>query len=236
MELPENFLYVLTPALLGSTYFSAFKGGKTTCNRFITNYFLYLLTSLSIYMTAIKYYDDQNVPIDKKIILISTLSLFGLIFALSFTENVVYQHLSYLAILLIMAYLQRFYLRKIDKEVIEDTLKKMLIIIVICLLIALKFPQFMNASFFKFLFFGLLFVIFFRIIDYAFLDRKYNNMISTVTVFLFSGFIMYDSHRVIESAKECSVKGGSPNYLDLVLDMVLNLQGLFNNLADVLDD
>ena len=60
MDLPHNFFKILTPVLLGTTYLSAFEGGKPTCNRFIINYFLYLLTSFSIYFTAMKVYDEQN--------------------------------------------------------------------------------------------------------------------------------------------------------------------------------
>ena len=63
MELPENFFKILTPVLLGSTYFSAFEGGKPTCNRFIINYFLYLLTSFSIYFTAMKVYEENDIQV-----------------------------------------------------------------------------------------------------------------------------------------------------------------------------
>jgi len=237
MELPENFFNMLTPLLVGATYFSAFKDGKTTCNRFITNYFLYLFTSLVIYFTAIKVYEEKGVPINKSLIGLSFILIFVLIFALTFTENIVYQHLIYLSILIAMAYTQKIYLEKkqFEKEVIEETLKKMMIIIVVCLLIAVKFPQHMNDSFLQFLFFGSLFVVFFRIVDYLFLKKKHNDMISSVTVFLFSGFIMYDSKRVIDLAKKCTLNGGSPNYLTHVFDMFLNIQGLFNNLVDVIE-
>ena len=102
MELPDNFFKILTPVLLGTTYLSAFKGGKPTCNRFIINYFLYLLTSFSIYFTAMKVYDEQNIQLEKKVIMALSLSLFILIIALVFTDNQILQHFIYLAILLIM--------------------------------------------------------------------------------------------------------------------------------------
>tara|TARA_B100000579_G_scaffold121730_1_gene97962 strand:- start:9061 stop:9771 length:711 start_codon:yes stop_codon:yes gene_type:complete len=236
MELPGNFFKILTLVLLGTTYLSAFKGGKPTCNRFIINYFLYLLTSFSIYFTAMKVYDEQNIELEKKVVMALSLALFILIIGLVFTKNQILQHLIFLAILLIMAYIKRFYLQKLDKDVIEDTLKKMMIIIVISMLIALKFPQYMNDSFITILFFGLLFVILFRILDVVFFDKKYNDMISTISVFIFSCLIMYDTNRVVEASKACRVKGVIPNYLDHVLDMFLNLINLFSNLSDVLDE
>tara|TARA_Y100001958_G_scaffold26427_1_gene16704 strand:- start:813 stop:1523 length:711 start_codon:yes stop_codon:yes gene_type:complete len=235
IELPEHFFKYLTPLLLATTYISAFESGNPTCKRFIINYFLYLLTSFSIYITTIKIYDEKNVPINKKITIGLTLLLLLLIVGITFTKNQIHQHILYFLILVIMAYLQRVYLQKLDKEVIEDTLKKMMIIIIICVLIALKFPQYMNDSFLTILIFALIFVIFFRIIDYAFFDKKYNDMISTFSVFLFSCLIMYDTNRVIKESKNCVVQGGNPNYLDHVLDMYLNIINLFNNLSDVLE-
>ena len=235
MELPQNFFKILTPVLIGATYLSAFEGGKPTCNRFIINYFLYLLTSFSIYFTAMKVYEEQNIQLEKSKLIMLSLLLLILIIGIIFVKNKTLQHLIYLAILLILAYLQRFYLQDISKDVIEDTLKKMMVIIVFCVIIALKFPQYMNESFLTILVFGLLFVILFRIVDVVFLDKKFNDMISMVSVFLFSCLIMYDTNRVMDAARECRVTATTPNYLDHVLDMFLNLFNLFNNLTEVLD-
>ena len=63
MSLNDNLYFLLTPLLIGTTYLSAFENGKTTCKRFTTNYFLYLLTSLSIYFSALKAYDKNIVKV-----------------------------------------------------------------------------------------------------------------------------------------------------------------------------
>jgi len=42
-------LQLAIPILFGAIYFSAFKNGKQTCDRYFANYFLYLLTSLAVY-------------------------------------------------------------------------------------------------------------------------------------------------------------------------------------------
>lgn len=235
LQLPKNSHYFLTPFFLTMTYYSAFENGKPTCNRFIINYFLYLISSYIVYFTAIKFYDDKKIPIENNYSIILTILLFVCLFGLLYSQNTFHKHLFYLSILLILAYLQNIYLKKIKKEVIEETLQKMMIIIIICLMITLKYPQYINQSLFNFLIFGLIFVIFFRLIDIFFLKKKNNEIISMISVFLFAGFIMYDSKRVIEMSKECRIKGGNPAYLDHVLDMVLNLQNLFNNLSNVIE-
>ena len=227
---------ILTPILIIITYLSAFKDGKPTCNRFIINYFLYLLTSFSIFFTAMKVYEEKDMKVNKPVVMVLSLTWILLAISFVFIKNMYLQHLIFLAIVLILAYLQRYYLQTIDKEVIEETLKKMMIIILLCALIAIKFPQYMNDSLLMILFFGLLFVILFRILDIFLFDKKYNDMISMVSVFIFSGLIMYDTNRVINAAKECRISGGSPNYLDHVLDMFLNIKSLFINLSDVLED
>ena len=230
MSLNDNLYFLLTPLFIGSTYFSAFENGKTTCKRFTTNYFLYLLTSLSIYFSALKAYDKNIITIDKKYRFPLILLEIALIFSFLFVKDQTLRHIIFVLILLIMSYLQKIFLEKIDKTQIEDILKKMMIIIIICFLIALKFPQYMNNSFLIFLVTGLLFSLLFHFIDFVFLDRKYQSKISSIVVFLFAGFIMYDTNRVIQVGKTCK-KGTNPDYLDLVLDMVINIEGLFRNLA-----
>ena len=230
MSLNDNLYFLLTPLLIGSTYFSAFENGKTTCKRFTTNYFLYLLTSLSIYFSALKAYDKNIITVDKKYLFPLILLEIVLIISFVFVKDQTLRHIIFLLILLIMSYLQKIFLEKIDKTQIEDIIKKMMIIIIISFLIALKFPQYMNNSFLIFLVAGSLFSLLFSFIDFVFLDRKYQSKISSIFVFLFAGFIMYDTNRVIQVGKTCK-KGTNPDYLDLVLDMVINIQGLFRNLA-----
>ena len=111
-----------------------------------------------------------------------------------------------------------------------------MVIIVISMVIAIKYPQYMNDSFIKILFFGLIFIIIFRIFDIFLFDKKYHDIISSFAVFIFACLIMYDTNRVIQASKSCRVKGGKPNYVDHVLDMFMNLVSLFKNLSDVLDE
>ena len=124
MEISDNFYFLLTPLLIGTTYFSAFENGKTTCKRFTTNYFLYLLTSLSIYFSALKAYDNNIVTIDKKYRFPLIILEIILIFSFVFVKNQTLRHIIFVLILLIMSYLQKVFLEKIDKKQIEDTVLK----------------------------------------------------------------------------------------------------------------
>ena len=54
--------------IIWKIYFSAFKNGKQTCDRYFLNYFLYLLMSLALY-----YYTTNEVNINLKGYLLSYL-------------------------------------------------------------------------------------------------------------------------------------------------------------------
>ena len=75
---------------------------------------------------------------------------------------------------------------KYDKELIEDTFKKMLLIVLLCVFIAIQFPQYIKPKMGTILIFGLLFVLVFRIIDTFFFNKKYNTLISSIAMFIFS--------------------------------------------------
>jgi FtsH-binding integral membrane protein len=66
------------------------------------------------------------------------------------------------------------------------------------------------------------------LIDFVFYEKKYSSVISYIIVFIFSGFVMFDTKRVKEFSKTCV--DGNTGYLDNVLDMFINLTGLFDTL------
>lgn len=235
ITLPPNFFHFLTPVLLITTYLSAFKDGKVTCNRFLMNNFLYLLTSFSIFFSAIKIADNRNIELNVKHRFVMFFLVVILIVVFSFIENVALRHILWILIIIILALSSKLLYEKYDKELIESSLKKMMIIIVICCLIALKYPNLISPSILTILIFGLLFVILFRIIDTVFLEKEYNDMISYVAIFIFSGFIIFDTNRVMDAAKRCNVSGGNPDYLENMSDMFLNILNLFQNIAEISD-
>ena len=226
-------IHTLSPLLMLLTYLSAFKDGKLTCDRYLINSFLYLITSISIFFTSSKVLNDQNIQINNIQKMGLSLLLLVLVFSLGFVRNNTIKHIIWFAILVLFSLVLNY--EKYDKELIEDTFKKMLLIILLCVLIAIQFPQYIKPSMGTVLVFGLLFVIVFRIIDTFFFNQKYNTLISSIAVFIFSAFIIYDTDRIMKDAKEC-VKSNNPDYLDNMINMFLNLMNLFNNLLAVAEE
>ena len=72
-----------------------------------------------------------------------------------------------------------------------------------------------------------------RLIDHFLYDKKYSKTLTYAVVFIFSGFIMYDTKRVIDFSKKCV--DGKTGYLDNVLDMFLNVTSMLQNLL-ILDE
>lgn len=231
MDLPPKFFYMLTPFLVLTTYFSAYKDGKVTCDRFLTNSFLYLITSFSIYFTSYQY-SKENIDLSNKSVILLSLLSFIPFLGFIFTDNVALKHLFWITFLIIIGATGSVFLQKYDIEMIQDILKKLMLILIICLSIVLMFPQYIKPSMGTALMVGLLFVILFRLIDIFFYDNKYDNIISSIAVFIFSGFIVYDTDRVIKLGKECA-KTGNPNYLDNMANMFLNVYNLFLNLLSM---
>ena len=230
-----DFLKLATPILTGITYFSAFKNGKPTCDRFMVNNFLYLLVSLMIYITAIKVYEEKNIRFGNNEAGVK----FGLVIlciiflvSISYVDNQLIKHLFGILFIILLAYIVKGQIEKYDKELIKDTILKVTIIVLACVLIAITFPQFIKPSMGNILIIGLLAGIIFKIIDTVILDRKYTNYISYIMVALFTGFVIYDTDRVRKVGENCK-KTGMPNYLSNMVDMFLNIINLFSNIAAV---
>lgn len=220
-------LQIAIPVLFGAIYFSAFKNGKQTCDRYFLNYFLYLLMSLALY-----YYTVNEVNIDLKgLSIIVFIGVIGCLFAFHMVENVYLKHLLWLILIVCLGIISKRFYEKFNKEDIKDALKKLIIILIVCVLLALTFPHLLKPKMEIILVFALLITIILRLIDHFFYDKEYSKTITYVVVFLFSGFIMYDTKRVIEFSKKCV--DGKTGYLDNVLDMFLNITNMLQNLLEL---
>ena len=78
----KDKLQIIIPILFGTIYFSAFKNGKQTCDRYFINYFLYLLTSLTVYLYSSNEL-DFGITGDSIKLLLTTLVIIGLLFEFS---------------------------------------------------------------------------------------------------------------------------------------------------------
>lgn len=219
-------LQIAIPILFGSIYFSAFKNGKQTCDRYFVNYFLYLLTSLAVY-----FYSSNEIEVSNGLKLIFTILLLGLIFAFHMIDNIWLKHIVWFSIIIILGILAKKYHEKFDEKQIKSVLKKLIIILLICVGIALTSPQLLKPKFEIALLFGLVITLILRLLDIFVIKEDYSKSISYVVVFIFSAFVMYDTKRVKEFSEKCV--NGKTGYLNNVLDMFLNIINLFNNLLFV---
>lgn len=222
-------LQIAIPVLFGAIYLSAFKNGKQTCDRYFLNYFLYLLMSLAIY-----YYTINEVNINfKGLSIIVFIGIIGCLFAFHMVENVYLKHLIWLILIVCLGIISKRFYEKFNKEDIKDALKKLLIILIVCVLLALTFPHLLKPKMEIILVFALLMTILLRLIDHFLYDKKYSKTLTYAVVFIFAGFIMYDTKRVIDFSKKCV--DGKTGYLDNVLDMFLNVTSMLQNLL-ILDE
>lgn len=217
-------LQVAIPVLFGAIYFSAFKNGKQTCDRYFLNYFLYLLMSFALY-----YYTMNELDIDiKGLSIIVFIGLLGVIFAFSVVENIYIKHLLWIVLIVCLGIISKRFYEKFDKEDIKDAMKKLIIILIICVLLALTFPHLLRPKIEIILVFALLVTVILRLIDHFFYDKKYSKTLTYVVIFIFSAFIMYDTKRVVEFSKNCV--DGKTGYLDNVIDMFLSVTAMFENI------
>ena len=223
-------LQLAIPILFGAIYFSAFKNGKQTCDRYFANYFLYLLTSLAVYFYSS---NELDFGITKNAIkgLVAVILLFGLLFAFHKVDNIYLKHIIWFSIIIILGIIAKKYHEKFNEKEIKSVLKKLIIVLLVCVGIALTFPNLLKSSFEIALLFGLILTIILRILDQFVFKGDYSKTISYVVIFIFSFFVMYDTKRVMEFSKKCV--SGKTGYLENVLDMFLNIINLFSNLLNI---
>ena len=232
-----DFLKVATPIVAGLTYLSAFKNGKPTCDRFIVNNFLYLLITLMIYITSIKYYEKENINLSDKgvgaYIGLFILSIIVLV-ALFYVKNNFLKHILLVIFLLLIGYISKERMVNYDKELIKETVLKVTLIVLGCVAFSLAFPNFIKPSMANVLIIALLVAIIFRIVDSLVLGKKYHNYISYLIIFIFTAFVIYDTDRVRKFGQMCK-KTGKPQYIENMLDMFLNIINLFSTIAGLED-
>ena len=228
--IPYDRLKIITPFLMVITYLSAFKDNKPTCDRYILNYFLYLVTSIVLFLTMGDLTEDYLFSDGRYSLIISLLGSIGIIIALVYTNNVWIRHLLWIGLITCLAIGSKELYQRYDKKEITNVIKKILVIIVICAFIALKFPEYIKPGYIRQLVISLIIVVILGLVDFFIFKQKYHKLISTLIVFVFTMFIIYDTHRVLIDSKECGKTKNGAEYLDNVINMFLNLINLFNNL------
>lgn len=228
-----NTLKILSPLLIGTTYISAFKNHKQTCDRYMLNYFLYLITTIVLYLTFGELSDEYGFNDNKMALILSFIASIGIIFAFTVTKNVWVRHLLFIALIFLISIGSKKFYEKYDKEEITSAIKKLLLILVVCAGIAVKFPDLIKPGLVNAGMISLIIIIILSLVDHFVFKGKYNKIISTIIVFIFTMFIIYDTNRVIGYSKKCKSDKNGDKYLNHVIDMFLNIINVFNNLLNI---
>ena len=122
----KDKLQIIIPILFGTIYFSAFKNGKQTCDRYFINYFLYLLTSLTVYLYSSNEL-DFGITGDSIKLLLTTLVIIGLLFGFYMTKNIFLKHIIWFSIIVLLGIVGKKYHEKFDEKEIKSVLKKLII-------------------------------------------------------------------------------------------------------------
>lgn len=228
-----NTLKILSPLLLVTTYISAFNDNKPTCDRYMLNYFLYLITTVVLYLTFGELSDEYGLIDNNLALILSFVGSIGIIFAFTATKNVWLRHLLFIALIFLISMGSKKLYDRFDEEEIKSAIKKLLLILVVCAAIAVKFPNLIKPGLVNAGMISLIIVIILSLIDQFVFKGKYNKIISTIIVFIFTMFIIYDTNRVIGYSKKCKSDKNGDKYLNHVLDMFLNIINVFNNLLNM---
>tara|TARA_B110000495_G_scaffold189031_1_gene189764 strand:- start:426 stop:1145 length:720 start_codon:yes stop_codon:yes gene_type:complete len=235
LSIENNSFHYVSIILALAIYFSAFKNGKPTCDRFLINSFIYLLFLFTVYFSSLKIQTENDLYIGGGFVigLISVCVMIGLFFLIDVVKNQPMKHLLLCFVIFILALTARKFYEKYDREYIEEIIKKCMIITVICGMMGIMFGKYLKPELEIILLFTFGVSIIFMIIDALFLESKYKDMLNYLFIFIFAGFIMFDTNRTILLSRLC--KEGNANYIDNMTNMFLNIINLFNTLADLGD-
>jgi len=229
----ENF-NLITPLVVLLTFFSAFKNGKPTCDRYLSNSFLYVLSSLCIFITTIYIQREKQIISEGQMSIFLVVGLLVIIFGclplLVKTKNVALKHLLLLLIILYLGIILESFYKKFNQELIDETLIRVVVLSGIAILLILLFPNSFKMSFYKIVSFIFAFLVVASILDNLFLKSKHQIIFSYLFIFAYFVYLSYDSKFILQRSKSCN---GNADYIMGTLDIFLDLVGLFDHLLIV---
>ena len=216
--------------LVYSIAINSFKNSKFTCNKYLLNTYLYILLTfniLAIMMLSMEYKNVNFRPSLTIFFIIFLLSL-GCIFAIHAidSEQVLLKHLVWLTFVIFIGLIfYPMYSSIPDKKIIISALITTLSLVLVLSAFAYAKPEYISLSWGPVLLFLLIGVIIFELITLIIMGytNSYNSMllrgISYFVIFLFMGFILYDTKRLQINAKECVKADYIKESLSLFLDI-----------------
>ena len=120
------------------------------------------------------------------------------------------------------------------KGIFNSTLITTVILFLLLSFISFIFPTFLNSKIANILLFSLVGLLVFRIILTFFYKKNKNSRLweysSYLAIFIFSGFIMYDTKRMFINAKNCNKEF---DYLNNILSFFLDFINLLTELINI---
>jgi FtsH-binding integral membrane protein len=235
--------------LFALIYKSAYKNGSPTCSRFILNTYLYVFSGI-VYTLLVgiiisqklfenNFFNLKNLPQYSQLFIY--LFILFLIFYLTSriytipveqTFNKHFYFILYLTIVGIMFWPVAFLYKIAPVKIITQIMIIFFGIIVVASFIAVKFPEYVSKLLFPsmLVLFGLIFYYLFY--NYFGLEKYLNYRTSiVVSIILFSIFISYDTHILLQRQYECVE--GRADYVKYSLQLYVDFINLLTNLLQL---
>ena len=217
---------------------NSFKGGKFTCNRFLTNAYLYIFLSLVLISISINLFNKYNIP--SLMDVDNTLHFMGLLFlsiALMVTvmswpvNNLFGKHFLWLLWIGVMGY-TLYPLLQINPQLFSIVKFQALFVMTILTLFAFWKPHLISLSWGTSLFvllIGLIVIQLFSLIIPGFYTSKIHYFISYISLILFAFFMLYDTKRLMTKARQCV----RADYINDSMGIVLDGLNIFSDLFGI---
>jgi FtsH-binding integral membrane protein len=217
---------VITPLVLLLTYFSAFHKGKLTCDNYLRNTFLYILSIYCVFITSMSYEKENNV--NRGLFSIAGfIGIIGLIIFMYYTKNILLKHLCLLFIVIYIGITSHRFISRFDLELIQQTIIRVLIALTLCILFVSRYGHLLKDKGYKYLMFFCCLLIVVYLIDVFFISKEHDLMYSYVFIGLFIGFLLYDIKFILRRKANCN--SSNVDYIESSLDIFLETLNLFKH-------
>lgn len=229
------YLILLSLVLLFMIYKNAFQNGKPHCNHFIRNVYLYLALTIVLCALFVKFYNSllDIKQVEKYLLFSFVVTIISIIILATrpiFSKSgYILNHIVWLIFIASISFsLYPYYNYNVKYAMFMTTVIFLLMTSIVEII-----PNLIKQTYKKMMI-GMLFALIAIIISefYLFFTNQYSaflhKIISYIVIVLFSLFIVYDTSRLYDYAKQCV---HSPNYPLLSTNLFLDVLNIFVRLV-----
>lgn len=229
------YLILLTLVLFFMIYKNAFQNGKPHCNHFIRNVYLYLALTIVLCAGFVKFYNSllDIKQVEKYLLFSFVITIISIIILATrpiFSKSgYILNHIVWLIFIASISFsLYPYYNYNVKYAMFMTTVIFLLMTSIVEII-----PNLIKQTYKKMMI-GMLFALIAIIISelYLFFTNQYtallHKIISYIVIVLFSLFIVYDTSRLYDYAKQCV---HSPNYPLLSTNLFLDVLNIFVRLV-----